>query len=314
MTIAGGSDITAICARCGYDLRNIESDRCPECGFDLARQTALSGEIPWTYRRARGRIRSFVETVWRVTIGGAWLSRVTASPVSMRDARRFWLVAATVAAFPLMAAVAYTQLRHMDAWMYVYTPDAMLMGPRPDYQYLGQPVPWYAAVMSPGVHSNVLWPIAAALEIPGLAILVVWLFVLLASGIPVYRFHPRNLGPQHRQRSAAFGYYTCAPLALCSLPLLILAASYITIREQQPDPFGPLIVIAVLMAIVVALLLLVWIVRLLKTLVLLTQARVARFTYNCVFLIAGWLGCAIFALLFVPWCIGTARLFLDALF
>ena len=304
---------TAMCSQCGYDLRGIASERCPECGFELALQPALTGEIPWTYRKPRGRARSFMQTVLKVTRGGPWISRMTAGPVSMRDARRFWLVAATITALPLLLAIAYAQLRVADAWVYLYAPDPLFMSSGQNVAAdFGLRSPWSAHW--PGwIHSNVLWPITAGLEVPGMAILSVWLFVLMATGVQTYLFHPRRVPSEVRQRATAFSYYLGAPLVLSSLPVLGILVCNIVALERQSDPPRILMPIALLCAVLIAIVGVIWLVRLVTTLRTTTAAGGRSLAYACVFVLIGWAASACFALLFVPWCVGVARLLIEAL-
>ena len=43
------------CPDCGYDLRGISSDRCPECGHAVDPTSLAISIIPWTHRRSLGR-------------------------------------------------------------------------------------------------------------------------------------------------------------------------------------------------------------------------------------------------------------------
>src|SRR5690349_18858272 len=75
------------CAQCGYHLRGITSDRCPECGLPIDHE--LTSRIPWVYRRHIGRVRAYLRTVRLATLNAKLLAAEVARPVSYSDAQRF---------------------------------------------------------------------------------------------------------------------------------------------------------------------------------------------------------------------------------
>jgi hypothetical protein len=304
---------TAICSQCGYDLRGIASERCPECGFELAGQVTLGGEIPWTYRKLRGRLRTFIETVNKVTIGGPWLSRVIAGPVSLADARRFWFIAATIASLPLIAVFVYVWTRFGDLIFVTYLPDPLTLDPSWRKGFGLAPatasIDWAPAWLK----TDVLWPLSAGLTRPGVAIVALWLFVLFGSGAPTYLFHPRSLSEVQRSRANAFAYYLCAPLVWATVPLLASFALTVYAIEKQQVPFRTPVLFAGLAVIVWLLTIGLWYMRLLKSLHRTTHASLPHVVAAAVLVPTFWLGSAAFALVFVPWCVGVAWLLLDAM-
>ena len=52
------------CTGCGYNLRGITGDRCPECGHDLTALRSPVSQIPWVRRREIGRFRDYWLTAW----------------------------------------------------------------------------------------------------------------------------------------------------------------------------------------------------------------------------------------------------------
>ena len=92
------------CIDCGYDLRSIASERCPECGW----------VIDWSGLRrviSRGRIGKswggggrFGGRRLSGTLRGKELAREVVRPVEDRDARRFATVVGGVLALPLVIA------------------------------------------------------------------------------------------------------------------------------------------------------------------------------------------------------------------
>src|SRR5215208_730138 len=51
-----------LCERCGYDLRALPDDRCPECGLRFDPEAAPLPRIPWLRRRVVGRFAAFSQT------------------------------------------------------------------------------------------------------------------------------------------------------------------------------------------------------------------------------------------------------------
>ena len=54
------------CPDCGYSLRGLTADRCPECGLRLDFIDSASSAIAWVDGRQRGRFRGYVLTVFAV--------------------------------------------------------------------------------------------------------------------------------------------------------------------------------------------------------------------------------------------------------
>src|SRR5947199_1961648 len=88
---------TPICPECGYDLRGIESGRCPECGSAFDPATLHHSRIAWAHRQRIGRVRGYWRTVMDGTFHPARLADACAGPVSWRDAQRFRLITILIA-------------------------------------------------------------------------------------------------------------------------------------------------------------------------------------------------------------------------
>lgn len=80
-----------LCPDCAYDLRHLTSDRCPECGFNLAPLRRQESLLPWRQRREIGRLRAFWQTFWLVCTRPKRLAFEIVVPQPICDARRFWL-------------------------------------------------------------------------------------------------------------------------------------------------------------------------------------------------------------------------------
>src|SRR3954452_7751839 len=83
------SDIGLFCPDCGYDLRGIASERCPECGWVIDRTLLGASAIPWVGRERIGRWRAYWRTVWMATFSNKRLAMESVRPIEWRDARRF---------------------------------------------------------------------------------------------------------------------------------------------------------------------------------------------------------------------------------
>src|SRR5256885_10861457 len=59
---------TLLCPACGYDLRAIQSDRCPECGLAIDRALGVASQIPWTHRKRIGTWRAYARTAFLVML------------------------------------------------------------------------------------------------------------------------------------------------------------------------------------------------------------------------------------------------------
>lgn len=90
--IAGASDAPdRLCERCGYDLRELPEDRCPECGLPFDRRAAPTPRIPWLRRRRTGGAQAFWQTVAMATFSPRQFAAefMRASRVATADARAF---------------------------------------------------------------------------------------------------------------------------------------------------------------------------------------------------------------------------------
>ncbi len=167
-----------LCTQCGYNLRGLIEDRCPECGTGFDRTTLSDGRIPWMHRHSRGRLRAYWATVRMVSLRPRQLAQEMSRPVPYADAQRFrWLTILHAWLPSLLATVIYlidgsrvplvrdTQWAFEDGWLIF------------------------------AFHASLL----AALAV--------------ATGVPSYLFHPRSLPVEQQNRAIALSYYAAAPLA-----------------------------------------------------------------------------------------------------
>ncbi|HSZ55361.1 MAG TPA: hypothetical protein VK797_06860 [Tepidisphaeraceae bacterium] len=189
------------CPECGYDLRGSASDRCPECGLAIDRAGMSVSRIPWVHRREIGRFRAYWRTTWMVMVRRRRLADEMNRPITIADARRFWLVTVVLAWLPIAAwavglAVADFEPRDFRA----------------------------------GVRLGYLLEAA----IFAAALFAVWLFLLLATGSMSNWFVSDTFQGDRQDRAIALSYFTCAPLGWLWLPaalgLLWLGADQIRAR------------------------------------------------------------------------------------
>jgi hypothetical protein len=182
------SDISALtgaahrfCPGCGYDLRGIDSDRCPECGLGTDQAVSGTSVIPWAHRRRIGRVRAYLTTAKLAIFRPEKLAIEVARPVQLEDALAFRRVTAAIATVPCVLLV------------------------------IG------AAFLSDVGLSNILQQPeefgGELLAIP-VAIAAIWFFFLTIAGVQSYWFHPASLPMVQQNRAVAVSYYATAPLAI----------------------------------------------------------------------------------------------------
>ncbi|MBN1343620.1 MAG: hypothetical protein JXQ73_13110 [Phycisphaerae bacterium] len=199
-----GVDQDALCVDCGYNLRGLTTDRCPECGRAFDRASLIASQIPWVVRRQIGTIRAYWRTVWMVILRNARFCNEAGVPLSYRDAQLFrWVTILHVYLPFLIATLVACAFRP-------------LADPFVDYFF------------------KTIWPLAALH-----ACLI--LFLLGITGVPSYFFHPACLTVEQQDRAIALSYYTCAPLAVTTAVWLVIALVWLPIKVAginiSADPF-----------------------------------------------------------------------------
>lgn len=178
------------CPACGYDLRSLSSDRCPECGMEIDRSRLGESVIPWIHRKKLGRFRAFWKTCWLATMRPKKLAEEMTRRANLDEALRFRrtvvLITLVVIALPLTVLIILNALNETPHHLWT-TND--LGGSV--FQLLSFPVGWLC--------------IAA------------WL--MLGTGFPSYFFHPSDLPIVQQNRAIAISFYSCAPLAFLPLTL-----------------------------------------------------------------------------------------------
>jgi len=179
------------CPGCGYDLRGIDSARCPECGLGTEQAISATSLIPWTHRKRIGRVRAYLKTLKMTIFRPSQVAAEVARPVSLDDALAFRRVTAAIVAVPFILAGLLV---------------AMLSDLMPFRQAVSMPAEFAAE-----------W-IALPFLIAG-----VWFFFLTMAGVQTYWFHPGSIPVVRQNRAVAISYYATAPLALLPIALALLA-------------------------------------------------------------------------------------------
>jgi hypothetical protein len=188
ITTESSTTVDLYCPACGYSLRGIASDRCPECGLTIDRSSAAMSRIPWSHRVRIGRFRAYWRTNVMAILRPGRLADEIRRPVDFRDAQRFRHITVSLAWAPLVA---------LGTWGYLSLIDVRAAPSVPPEDRLG----WVLEVIA---------LLSAAFSL--------WLFLLAGSGAGSYFFHPRRLPVSRQNRAIALSYYSCAPLAWLWLP------------------------------------------------------------------------------------------------
>jgi len=207
--IPGGVDPTTIerpdaisdgvyCVRCGYHLRGVVGDRCPECGYDLAGLRSTESAIPWSRRRDIGRFRAYWATVWAVTVRTRKFCEEHAREVSYRDARLFQWVT-VLHAFPPVALGLWKGVLRVRDYL-----ENQLASQRGSFVFPGPSVSERAFL------ENWPWIILTV---------CLFLFLFVATGAPSYFFHPRERSTARQNAGIALSCYAASPLAMALLPM-----------------------------------------------------------------------------------------------
>lgn len=180
-----------LCQQCGYDLRGLTGEHCPECGRSLAGVRALTSQLPWQHRDEIGIGRAYWRTVNLAMFRQARFCDELARPVDYAAAQSFRLVTIAHVLAPLAAALTITLVLYGDDFRRAWS----LQGS--SWLVLGAVVIWMHAA----------------------------LFLLAATGLPSYFFHPRGCTIDQQNRALALSYYAGGPLAVSAAPMAMLLST-----------------------------------------------------------------------------------------
>jgi hypothetical protein len=222
------SQITLVCPECGYDLRAIESGRCPECGLEIDRAAMSVSRLPWAHRRKIGPVRAYWRTNRLAIVRRRRLAEEINRPVSFSDARRFLLVTATLAWIPAAAWIVVGLFSDDGAGLKAGRGHGITM--------LLEPLAIAAIVLAP------------------------WLFFYMAGAVGSYFFHPKSMPVVRQNRAIALSYYACAPLAWLWLPAAVMGGVYFILSQPwgRSIPDGWMITASIAGVCLILAILLVW--------------------------------------------------------
>jgi len=188
------------CQRCGYNLRGLTGNRCPECGGSLDGVRSLVPQIPWMYRKELGWWHAYWRTIWFVMFRQRQFAEEMARPVYYPDSQFFRWLTIALAYLPVLVANFSLMVLHMSN-------NKFLHAVRTD------------------------WRIGLSLQ------LTYVLFLAAATGVPTYFFHPRAVPVPQQNRAIALSYYVCAPLVFLALPIAF-GFGALQIMDSPADSVG----------------------------------------------------------------------------
>lgn len=195
-------DAAVFCPACGYDLRGLPGETCPECGAKVDARSMRLAQVPWAVRGEIGRWRALWRTVGRVTFRTRLFCGAVGMPVDYADAVRFRRLVVAVL-FITTAAVTAAGL-----------------------------------ILTGGLHNAAeFFGWGRVIVISTVSALSLWLFLAFATGVHTYWLHPRKLSMERQNRAVALGQYACAPLMMMpfAIPWLVVSLVMVRANEKRSD-------------------------------------------------------------------------------
>lgn len=248
-----------LCQECGYNLRGLTRNRCPECGVDIASVRLEVSQIPWARRDEIGWFRAYWKTVWWTSIRYKRFCEEVVRSVDYRDSQLFRWITIVFAYLPLLVST-----------ILVYS---LRRGPLQ---------PWATEFKT---LLDMVWP-AILLQVLAVGLLA------MMTGAASYFFEARDLPVRQRNNAIAMSYYCCGSLAWMPLPVLLAWLAPLTrgLAGVLPPLLG---LIALFWGIT---LFVVWWLDLIHTVRRVLPHRPGRAVAVVFGLPFVWLGCAIVAL------------------
>lgn len=190
-------DANLFCPGCQYNLRGIESDRCPECGIVVERGAIAAFSVPWECRREIGFLKAFLKTCALSIFRPGRLGDALVGPVRYRDAQQFrWIITlllAVIVGYYLHNTIPPRQ-DPIESWLLRNTVPL-----ERGYKVFNIPSDLFA-----------LW--ITGIEARPLLGLIALLISISWTGIPSYVFQFRGDDIRQENRAIALSYYSCVPL------------------------------------------------------------------------------------------------------
>ena len=214
-----------VCPGCGYDLRAAPAGgRCSECGRLVDEVELRTSGFPWAHRHERGRVRTYLRTVWLVTAGSRRLAHEASRPQKLGDARAFRWVTAAVVGVALLGAFGLAVT--WGGGLTFLAAQPVEPGGMGDSR-------WIQDVIIPWCAGATMWPV-----IP--VALVGW--TVYVTGVQRRLFWPKDASAAQMDRAQAVAHYVVAPLAFIfpavfwAVVVALLVQSG-TIRARRLDDF-----------------------------------------------------------------------------
>ena len=188
------------CPQCGYNLRGLTSDKCPECGNDVAIVRGGESLLPWVNREKLGLIKAYWKTVWMVIFRSEQFSLEICRPVSEPHARSFRRVTILHAYLPTFLLTVLWAIADFDSF-------------KATTDFAG-----YGFIAA--IHLGIIT------------------CILLTTALPHYTLYHRDIPLVKRTRATVIALYACAPLAWTFL-VAIFAAIGVALTALRGDEFGP---------------------------------------------------------------------------
>lgn len=251
-----------LCQECGYNLRGLTRNRCPECGGNIASVRLEVSQIPWARRKEIGWLRAYWRTVWWTSIHYKRFCEEIIRQVTYRDSQLFRGITIGFAYLPL----------------FVFT---ILLYVRPGAR------PRWLTDLNPIL--DMVWPVVL------FQLLVIGLLFMM-TGVASYFFEARDLPAKQRNNAIAMSYYCCGSLAWMLLPALLAWVAPLTRPISQ---FGPplLSLIALFWGLT---LFVVWWLDLIHTVRRVLPHRPRRAVAVVFLLPAVWFACVVIAAGIIP--------------
>lgn len=254
-------DRDAFCFECGYNLRGLTSDRCPECGESIDLHRTDDPRLPWAHRAKIGWFQAYWKSVALVMFEGRKFCAEISRPVSYADSQKFRWLTVLFAFLPLVLGT---------IWFSAFSSGRLMAG----LDLRPQQIP--------------LWAL-------GLAMVMLLLFLAAATGLPSYFFHPHSLDVNSQNRAIALSYYASGSLAVMFLPVLcLILADVYGVDGRLGMAFG------LLAGIIPAFMLLGWWLDLIRVLRKLVPARPWRYFAAGVLIPSFWLVVAVLIFVGLP--------------
>ena len=277
-----------LCPYCGYDLRANPGERCSECGQPIDHNEQAHSAIPWVHRRHLGRVRTYLKTVWLVTIDSRKLRGQAGRILKKADAQSFRRITAGLMAVALVGAFAF-----------VADDLSRLIS---DYRFnvsVVQPT-------APRVH-DLMVPWLAGITLPAVTPLMLVGFAFSLSGIHRRLFKAER--PSREESAQALACYAAGPMAWC-LPILSLGCALLYLDSIRLVSLGPGLVLIMIALATIGLLTIMG--RITQLAIRVKRSGGERALIHAPYLGVLWLWASVVWLGVLPWAIGFVWIVIDS--